>query len=58
MYLRSKEDRKKLISVPLPEDSDDSNLEVDDIDDDPDFLPKLLKKRARDLSNSSGGSRK
>lgn len=56
MYLRSKEDRKKLISVPLPEDSDDSNLEADDSDDDPDFIPKLVKKRARDVGNSSGGS--
>lgn len=56
MYLRSKEDRKKLISVPLPEDSDDSNLEADDSDEDPDFIPKLVKKRARDVGNSSGGS--
>lgn len=56
MYLRSKEDRKKLLSVPLPEDSDDSNLEADDSDDDPDFIPKLVKNRARDVGNSSGGS--
>lgn len=38
MDLRSREDRKKLISIPLPEDSGDSNLEVDGSDDDPDFL--------------------
>lgn len=31
-------------AVPLPELSDDSNLE-DDTDEDPDYLPELIRKR-------------